>query len=90
MSHYYKMCCDHKGKVVSIYEKCGRHHYGRIVNVDHNYVYIQPVDRPASTGGFSYGWGGWGGYGGWGYRPIVPIALAAIGGFALASAFLWW
>ncbi|MDE5415025.1 MAG: hypothetical protein LPK26_12255 [Bacillaceae bacterium] len=87
---YYQMCCKHRGKVVTIYEKCGRRHYGRIVNVDHQFVYIEPVHpHSGGLGGFSYGF-----YGGWGFRPwgvgVVPIALAAIGGFALASAFLWW
>ncbi|WP_216829119.1 hypothetical protein [Alkalihalobacterium elongatum] len=88
---YYQMCCKHRGQVVNIFEKCGRRHYGRIVNVDHQYVYIEPVQpRSGGFGGFSYGY--YGGY--WGYRPwgygVVPIALAAIGGFALASAFFLW
>ncbi|MFV8826857.1 hypothetical protein [Alkalihalobacterium sp. APHAB7] len=92
---YYQMCCKHQGKVVTIYEKCGRRHYGRIVNVDHQFVYIEPVQpRSGGLGGFSYGfYGGYGPYGygaGYGYGRFVPIALAAIGGFALASAFFWW
>lgn len=56
------------------------------MEVDHQYVYIEPV----STGGVrGFGWGypGWGW--GWGFRPWVPIALAGIGGFALGAALFW-
>ncbi|MCT8136641.1 hypothetical protein H1D32_02085 [Anaerobacillus sp. CMMVII] len=87
MTHqYYDICCKHRGKVVTIYEKCGKVHVGKIVNVDHQFVYIEPT----STGVTGYGWGlGWG-YPGFGYRPFFPIALAAIGGFALGAALFWW
>lgn len=88
MTHYYDLCCKHRGQVVTIYEKCGKVHVGKIVNVDHQFVYIEPL-----SGGVSgYGWGypGWG-YPGYGFRrPFFPVALAAIGGFALGSALFWW
>ncbi len=83
MSHYYNLCCQHKGKVVTIYEKCGKMHVGKIVHVDHQHVYLEPMTPGVS--GYGWGFGGWG----WGYRPWFPIALAAIGGFALGSAFFW-
>lgn len=88
--YYYDLCCQHKGKVVRIHERNGRAHVGRIVEVDEKYVWIERQSREVS--GFGYGfWGpGWG----WGYRRpyygyAVPVALAAIGGFALGAAFLW-
>lgn len=91
---YYEMCCQHRGKVVSIYEKSGKMHYGRIVEVDREYVWIEPTG--ARPRGFGYGYYGYGGYPGYGYhghgfhRPFwVPVALAAIGGFALGAAFFW-
>ncbi|WP_078552664.1 hypothetical protein [Bacillus alkalicellulosilyticus] len=101
---YYDICCQHRGKTVIIKEKCGKQHYGKIVNVDKQYVWIEPVQRGTGFGGYSYGYPGYGGYpggyyqsgytvagyGGYpGYRPIFPVALAAIGGFALGAAFFW-
>ncbi|OIJ14161.1 hypothetical protein BKP35_08175 [Anaerobacillus arseniciselenatis] len=81
MSHYYDLCCKHKGQVVTIYEKTGRVHTGRIVSVDHQHVYLEPVSRGVS--GFHWGWG-------WGWRPFIfPVALAAIGGFALGASLFW-
>ncbi|QOY37840.1 hypothetical protein AWH56_009895 [Anaerobacillus isosaccharinicus] len=82
MTHYYDLCCKYRGQVVTIYEKCGKVHVGKIVNVDHQFVYIEPV----SGGVAGYGWGlGWG----WGFRPFFPIALAAIGGLALGASLFW-
>lgn len=104
MSNYH-LCCQHQGKIVHIYEKSGKAHHGRIVKVDQEYVWIDPVGT--SPRGFGYGYGGYpaygygaygGGYPGYGYggyghvgrNPyIVPVALAAIGGFALGAAFFW-
>ncbi|MCT8137193.1 hypothetical protein H1D32_05215 [Anaerobacillus sp. CMMVII] len=98
----YQLCCQYKGKVVHIYEKSGKVHYGKIVEVDREYVWIEPsVTR--SPRGFGYGYPGYGGpgyaYGGYGAygggygigrNPyFVPVALAAIGGFALGAAFFW-
>lgn len=86
---YYHVCCQHKGKVVHIYETCGKRHYGRIVEVDKKYVWLDPM--VGSPRGFTYGYPGY--YGrGYGYRRnpyFVPVALAAVGGFALGAAFLW-
>ena len=94
---YYELCCQHKGKVVQIYEKSGKLHYGRIVEVDREYVWIDPsVGGPR---GFTYGYPGYGygDYGHYGYHRhgfrrhpfFVPVALAAVGGFALGAAFFW-
>ncbi|OIJ12533.1 hypothetical protein BKP37_13990 [Anaerobacillus alkalilacustris] len=85
---YYQLCCQHKGKVVHIYEKTGKVHCGRIVEVDREYVWLDPMVR--GPRGFGYGYGG--GYGGYRYgrNPyFVPVALAAVGGFALGAAFFW-
>ena len=93
-NYYYDLCCKHRGKVVHIVEKCGRSHYGRLVNVDNQFVYLEPISMGRDDV-FSYGWYSpvYGGY--WGrsrYRHggFVPIALAAIAGFALGSALFWW
>ena len=109
MSNYH-LCCQHKGKVVHIYEKTGKVHYGKIVEVDQEFVWIDTrVSSSESPRGFGYGYpgyggfsgfgggygggyGGYGGYGAYGYgrRPwLFPVALAAIGGFALGAAFFW-
>lgn len=95
--NYYHLCCQHKGKVVRIYEKSGKLHYGRIVEVDEQYVWLDP--QTSGPRGFAYGYGGYGyssyGYGGYGHygygrNPyFVPVALAAVGGFALGAAFFW-
>lgn len=93
-NHYYDMCCRYKGKHVRIVELTGREHHGRIVDVDAQYVYLESGERGHSGFGYGYGGGYYPGYGGYGYppyrpRPVVPIALAAIGGFALGAAFFW-
>lgn len=95
MSNYH-LCCQHHGKVVHIYEKSGKVYHGRIVKVDQEYVWIDPmVNGPRGYGYGAYGGGypsyGYGGYGyGYGRNPYwVPVALAAIGGFALGAAFFW-
>lgn len=98
MSNYH-LCCQYRGKVVHIYEKSGRVHYGKIVEVDREYVWLDS-SIGGNPRGFSYGYPGVG-YGG--YRPygaygagyryrnpnFVPVALAAVGGLALGAAFLW-
>lgn len=78
---YYELCSRHQGKVVTISEKCGRVHVGKIVSVDHQNVYIEPITRGVS----SFNWGFWG----FGAPFFFPVALAAIGGFALGAAFFW-
>lgn len=99
----YQLCCQYRGKVVHIYEKSGRVHHGKIVEVDQEFVWIDPVKKP---GGFAYGYPGYGygygagygaGFGGYGYPAygygrnpfFVPVALAAVGGLALGAAFFW-
>ncbi|RKL67782.1 hypothetical protein CR203_10590 [Salipaludibacillus neizhouensis] len=92
-NHYYDICCRYKGKHVRIVDLKGLEHHGKIVDVDNKYVYLEKEGRGYS--GFGYGYGGY--YPGYGYpgytpypyRPVVPIALAAIGGFALGAAFFW-
>lgn len=101
--NYYELCCQHRGRVVSIYEKTGRVHVGKIVDVDERYVWLSPTS--ARSRGFGYGYQGYGynaysygagypGYGGYGpsygRNPyFAPVALAAVGGFALGAAFFW-
>ncbi|MED3645555.1 hypothetical protein P4475_01720 [Halalkalibacterium halodurans] len=82
MGYYYDLCCKHHGQVVQITEKCGKRHVGRIVAVDQQYVYLEPVGGHRGPGGFCYGWC-------WGWRPFFPVALAAIAGFALGAALFW-
>lgn len=87
---YYDICCRHKGKHVRIVDLSGKEYHGKIVNVDTQYVYLETENRGFS--GFGYGYGGgyyYPGYPPYPYRPVVPIALAAIGGFALGAAFFW-
>jgi hypothetical protein len=87
MTHYYELCCKHRGQVVTIFEKCGKRHVGRIVEVDHQFVYIEPVS--GGVAGYSWGYPGWGWGPRWGFRPFFPVALAAIGGFALGASLFW-
>ncbi|PYZ93950.1 hypothetical protein CR194_10530 [Salipaludibacillus keqinensis] len=79
------MCCRYKGKYVRITDVSGVEYRGRIVNVDRQYVYLEQDNK--GFGGFGYGY-----YGGYYpppryYYPVVPVALAAIGGFFLGAAF---
>lgn len=83
----HQICNDHMGKCVYITENCGKRHYGRIVNVDRDNVYIQPLGNRGFS--YGYGYGGYGGYGGFGYGIGYPIALGAIAGIALAGLFFW-
>lgn len=91
-AYYYDLCCKHKGKVVRIYDHQGREYVGRIADVDHTYVWLEPVQGREAGFGFGY-YGGYSGgyYGGYygGRSFFFPVALAAIGGFALGSAFFW-
>lgn len=98
---YYHLCCQHKGKVVHIYEKSGKVHYGKIVEVDREYVWIDRsvAGSPRGFGYGGYGYGGYGhgaygayGHGAYGHRRnpfLAPVALAAVGGLALGAAFFW-
>jgi len=69
---YYNLCCQHRGQLVRITEKCGRVHVGKIANVDPKYVWIQP-DRGAGGYGYGYQYGapGYGApHGGHGAAPV--------------------
>lgn len=68
---YYDLCCQHKGQVVRITEKCGNIHVGKIAHVDQKTVWL---DRGRGGHGFGYGYYGRPGYGhyppaGDGYYP---------------------
>lgn len=52
---YYDLCCQHKGQVVRITEKCGNVHVGKIAHVDQKNVWL---DRGQSRHGFGYGYYG--------------------------------
>lgn len=84
----YNMCCQYHGKRVRISDNQGRMHVGTITRVDRKQVWLMPV---GGMGGYGFGWGGgWGGgfgYGGGGFG--YGIALGAITGIALATAFFW-
>jgi small nuclear ribonucleoprotein (snRNP)-like protein len=96
VSNYYELAKEHQGQRVTITDVSGTTYTGKLVNVDSGHVYLEleqageqeSYDR---NGGYGYGY----------YQPpyppscgpsnnVVPIALAAIGGFALASAFFLW
>ena len=62
--NYYDLCCQHKGKIVQIKEKCGNVHIGRIAHVDQENVWLE---RTNTGSGFGYGHGGHGYYGQYGY-----------------------
>ncbi|UCZ55352.1 hypothetical protein LGQ02_14515 [Bacillus shivajii] len=87
MSHYYELCCRHKGRRVRITDRHGREYVGRIVDVDRRNVYLEPLG--GSPRGFGYGY--YGGY--YGYygrrRRVVTVSLAAIGGFLIGTALFW-
>lgn len=78
ISNIYNLCCKHFGKTVRITCRDDRVYTGRISRVTRDHVWIRPT---SGLGGFGYGFYG-GGFG-------IPIALAAVGGFALGSAFFW-
>ncbi|WP_176961138.1 hypothetical protein [Lentibacillus cibarius] len=93
-SHFYDVCCRHKGKPVRIRTRDGCVHKGTIRNVDRNQVFLQPMGRSAGLGGFGYGFFGPGfggyGYGGYGYGyGAYGIALGAITALALLPFFFW-
>lgn len=86
VQQYQQMCMRYKGRAVEIRTKDGKAHRGIIQHVDHRRVYIQPMDRRRSLGGFGYGfWGpGWGvaGFG-------IGIALGSIATLALIPWGFW-
>ncbi|KOO48085.1 hypothetical protein AMD00_21050 [Viridibacillus arvi] len=85
----YNQCCNHHGKIVRITCHDGRVHVGRITRVERDMVWIQPN---RGLGGFGLGFFGDGfGFGGFrtGFGTGFGIALGAIAGIALVSAFFW-
>lgn len=81
----YNLCCRYHGKSVRIVDRDGRTHLGQVTRVTRNMVWIRPNQ---DLGGYGLGFFGFGGYGygsGFGYG----IALGAITGIALATAFFW-
>lgn len=76
----YNLCCKYQGKCVRIKDNQGNTHIGTITRVSNSKVWIMPENI---YGG--YGIGFWGLGSGFGYG----IALGAITGIVLASAFFW-
>ncbi|WP_070121432.1 hypothetical protein [Bacillus marinisedimentorum] len=82
-TRYYDLCRRYRGQVVDIRSRDGRKYRGKIVNVDRQYVYLQP-DGGRGRRGFGYGF-----YGGPFFFGPQRIALAAIAGIAIAGLFFW-
>lgn len=79
----YNLCCSYQGKRVRIVDNQGRVHLGEVTRVNRNMVWIRPDEN---LGGYGLGFFGFGGYGSdFGYG----IALGAITGIVLATAFFW-
>ena len=74
----YDLCCRYNKKSVRIKQHDGRVHVGTITRVSRDKVWIMPS---SGYGGFGLGFFG-GGFG-------IGIALGAIAGIALTSAFFW-
>ncbi|MER1987126.1 MAG: hypothetical protein ABS948_14670 [Solibacillus sp.] len=83
----YNLCCQYQGKRVRITDCSGYTHVGCITKVDNRNVWLMPDD----AGGYGIGFWGFGGagfgFGGAGLGFGYGIALGAITGIALASAF---
>ncbi|QKS71815.1 hypothetical protein FLK61_34670 [Paenalkalicoccus suaedae] len=76
--YYYSLCCQNHGRHANITDIQGNTFSGKIVNVDQHNVYIQQGNRYGYNPNY------------YGYQsPVIPVALAAIGGFALGAAFFW-
>jgi len=78
-ANVYNQCCNYYGKTVRITCHDGKVHVGKITRINRDMVWIQPV---GNTGGYGYGY----------YRRDrfgVGIAIGAIAGIVLASAFFW-
>ncbi|MBO1913623.1 hypothetical protein [Sporosarcina sp. 6E9] len=82
-TNYYNLCCRYHGRNVRITCRDGRVHRGEITRVTRDMVWIRPAE---GLGGYGLGFGGFG-FGG--FRYGFGIALGAITGIALASAFFW-
>ena len=79
----YNLCCSYHGKRVRISDREGRVHVGEVTRVSRNMVWIRPDQ---DLGGYGLGFFG---FGGAGFGLGFGIALGAITGIALASAFFW-
>lgn len=75
----YHTCCRHMGKKVCITEKNGHRHVGTITRVERDMVWIMPE---GSSRGYGIGYWGFGRS-----RFGIGIAIGAIAGIVLASAF---
>ena len=78
----YNLCCRYHGQRVRITCRDGSVHVGEITRVNRNRVWIRPDEN---QGGYGLGFFG----GGYGYDYGYGIALGAITGIILATAFLW-
>lgn len=79
-SDVFNLCCRYHGKRVRITCRDGSIHVGEVTRVSRNMVWIRPDDN---LGGYGLGFFGEGfGFG-------FGIALGAITGIVLASAFFW-
>lgn len=78
-ANLYNQCCKYYGKTVRITCHDGKVHVGEITRINNHMVWIRPV---GNTGGYGYGFYG-------GNRFGYGIALGAIAGIVLASAFFW-
>ncbi|WP_332651272.1 hypothetical protein [Lysinibacillus sp. 54212] len=79
-NNVYDLCCKYNGKRVRITDNRGNVHVGTISRVNRRMVWIQPDE---GFGGLGIGFWGFGS--GFGYG----IALGAITGIVLTTAFLW-
>lgn len=77
----YQLCCQHRGKVVHLYEKSGKVHHGRIVEVENDYVWIDPRVGTAPHG-FGYGYPSYGGHA----APGAGYGAHGYGGYAAPAA----
>jgi hypothetical protein len=83
MNNYYDLCCRYQGRHVTIRERSGKVHSGRITRVTRSHVYLEPRGG-RNLGGFGYGF-----YGGYGYRRPYAVPLAFVSGLVLGSLFFW-
>ncbi|WP_342598884.1 hypothetical protein MHB48_15715 [Psychrobacillus sp. FSL H8-0483] len=77
----YNQCCRYHGQRVRITCRDGSVHVGEITKINRNMVWIRPDDN---LGGYGLGF-----FGFRGFAFGFGIALGAITGIALASAFFW-
>lgn len=85
--NYYQVCNRGIGRAVQIRMRDGSVHRGVIERVSPDRVYLRPLGRTPSFGGFSYGYYG-GRRWGWGWGFGAGIALGAIASLAFIP-FFW-